>query len=110
MNNYMDEMGDKSYLSSEIMWKTLNNNKKLLKSFIFYFISWLPSYDINCLLGIFGDQWIVFFLLCNQFLKLWEALLELLFGWRVLTDGTDQLHGVQSGLIALVIEEGDDFV
>ena len=29
MNNYMDEMGDKSYLSSEIMWKTLNNNKKL---------------------------------------------------------------------------------
>ena len=45
MNNYMDEMGDKSYLSSEIMWinkKTLIGSKPY-----FYELSEIEGFDIN---------------------------------------------------------------
>lgn len=61
-------------------------------------------------MGIFRDQWVVLLFLENQFLKLREALLELLFGWRILSDGVDQLNSVQSGLIALIVKESNDFV
>lgn len=33
-----------------------------------------------------------------------------MFGWRVLAHSTDQLHGVETGLITLVVEKGNDLV
>jgi hypothetical protein len=54
-------------------------------------------------LGIFGNKWEVFLLLDNQFLKLWEAFLELLFGWRILADCTNKLDSVEARLVTLVV-------
>lgn len=45
-----------------------------------------------------------------QLLQLRQALLELLFGWRVLADVADELDGVEAGLGVGVVEQLDDLV
>ena len=69
-----------------------------------------PCYIVDRNLCISWHKWILFLLLGDQFLELREALLELLFGWWILSNGADELHGVKSCLVTLVIEQSDNFV
>lgn len=69
----------------------------------FFNSSWKPSYNINCLLSIFGNQWCIVLLLLDQFFQLWEAFLKLFLCWWIFSDIADQLNGIDSGLFALVI-------
>ena len=62
------------------------------------------------MLGVSRDQGVVFFLDLDHVLELGEALLELFLGWGVLTHVADQLHGVQAGLVVLVVQQRDDLV
>ena len=79
-------------------------NKQLL------IFSWHPSNHINGLLRISWHQWMAILFLLLNLLQLWKTLLELLFGWWILSTIANQLNCVQSGLLVEVAKELYNFV
>lgn len=69
-----------------------------------------PSYNINSLLGILGDQWCIVLFFLDQFFQFWQAFLKLFLSWWIFSDVADKLNGVDSGLFTLVIKQLDDLV
>jgi len=68
-----------------------------------WYISRKPSYNLNSLLSILGDQWLIFLLLSDHFFKLGQAFLKLLLGWRIFSNIANQLHSIEPGLIVMII-------
>ena len=87
---------------------------KSLSQFIFEFIHLIssggPCYVVDRYLRIFGHQRVFVFLLRHQLFQLGEALLEFLFGGRILAHCANQLDGVQSSLVTVIVEQLDDLI
>ena len=69
-----------------------------------------PVDDVNCLLSKSAHKWMSYlFILGNGFQSL-QALLELLFGWWILTQVADKLNDVESCLFTGILQKSNYFV